>query len=90
MCFIVQLDVLVNFGMLGIILWEYLCSFGGMCGADMFNLAAYGVRIEAIVQSSFAGEPLGEHPGRPALGFRLPGAQRTSMGSIECLPHSGS
>lgn len=54
----VQLDALVNFGMLGIILWEYFCYFGGIRAADIFNLAAYGVRVEAIVQSSLAGEHL--------------------------------
>ena len=54
----VQLDALVNFGMLGSILWEYFCYFGGIRAADIFNLAAYGVRVEAIVQSSLAGERL--------------------------------
>lgn len=52
----VQLDALVNFGMLALIVWDYFCYLGGFKTADVFNLAAHGVRVEAVVQSSLAGE----------------------------------
>jgi hypothetical protein len=57
-CVVVQLDVLVNFGLLGTVLWEYWCMLTGGRPDDAFNLEQYHVHLEAIVQSAFAGQSL--------------------------------
>ena len=54
--FVVQLDVLVNFGLLGTVLWEYWCMFTGSSPADVFNLEQYDIHRMSIVQSAFAGQ----------------------------------
>lgn len=53
-----QLDALVNFGMLALVIWEYLVKFAGMQPMDVYNLGQYGIQMESIVQSAFAGELL--------------------------------
>jgi hypothetical protein len=52
----VQLDVLVNFGLLATVLWEYWCMLAGCRSTDIFGLEQYDIHIESIVQSAFAGQ----------------------------------
>lgn len=51
-----QLDVLVNFGLLGTVFWEYWCMFAGTSPNDVFNLEVYNIHVVSIVQSAFAGQ----------------------------------
>jgi hypothetical protein len=55
-CVVLQLDVLVNFGLLGTVLWEYSCMIMGSRPDDAFNLEQYDIHLEAVVQSGFAGQ----------------------------------
>lgn len=52
----VQLDVLVNFGLLATVLWEYWCMLAGCRPMDLFGLQQYNIHLESIVQSAFAGQ----------------------------------
>jgi hypothetical protein len=61
----VQLDVLVNFGLLSLLVWEYVCRLTGTGPADAFNLRQLGIRVEYVVPAAFAGECVKEgwkHP----------------------------
>jgi hypothetical protein len=52
----VQLDVLVNLGLLSLLVWEYVCLLSGTKPADTFGLRQYGIRMEDVVPAAFAGE----------------------------------
>jgi hypothetical protein len=52
----VQLDVLVNLGLLSLLVWEYVCRFTGIGAADPYNLKEYGILMEDVVPSAFAGK----------------------------------
>jgi hypothetical protein len=72
----VQLDVLVNFGMLAVVLWEFESILLPHKPVDVFGLEQYGIHIDTIVQSAFAGEDMdstagwypGWHPGLEGQG----------------------
>uniref|UniRef100_A0A383WLY0 Ion transport domain-containing protein n=1 Tax=Tetradesmus obliquus TaxID=3088 RepID=A0A383WLY0_TETOB len=51
---IYQLDVLVNFGLLGLLVWEYVCWLTGVPPIDVFGLRQYGISVENLVQAAFA------------------------------------
>jgi hypothetical protein len=52
----VQLDVLVNLGLLLLLVWDYVCLLTGVGPADAFNLGQFGIRVEYVVPAAFAGE----------------------------------
>lgn len=52
---LLQLDVLVNFGLLGLLVWEYVCWLTGVPPIDVFGLKAIGISVENLVQAAFAG-----------------------------------
>jgi hypothetical protein len=53
---LLQLDVLVNFGLLGTVFWQWWCMLGGTPPHDVFNLELYNIHVVSIMQSAFAGQ----------------------------------
>ncbi|WIA32447.1 hypothetical protein OEZ86_003269 [Tetradesmus obliquus] len=49
-----KLDVLVNFGLLGLLVWEYVCWLTGVPPIDVFGLKVIGISVENLVQAAFA------------------------------------
>ncbi|WIA32448.1 hypothetical protein OEZ86_003270 [Tetradesmus obliquus] len=49
-----KLDVLVNFGLLALLVWEYVCWLTGVPLVDAFGLTNHGIHLERVVQAAFA------------------------------------